>query len=47
MPFVILGNKIDKSGAASEEELREYLGLLPHMTTGTKAKRPVEGVRPI
>lgn len=26
-PIMILGNKIDKQGAASEEELRHYFGL--------------------
>ena len=41
MPFVVLGNKIDKMGAASEEELREYFGLLPHMTAGRKTKGKV------
>ena len=47
VPIVVLGNKIDKKGAASEEELREYFGLLPHMTAGRKVKGRVEGVRPI
>lgn len=26
-PIMILGNKIDKPGAASEEEVRHYFGL--------------------
>lgn len=32
-PLLILGNKIDKQGAASEDELRNYFGLF-QMTTG-------------
>lgn len=32
-PVLILGNKIDKPGAASEDELRNYFGLF-QMTTG-------------
>lgn len=30
----MLGNKIDKKGSITEEELREQLGLLPHQTYG-------------
>ena len=30
----MLGNKIDKKGSLSEEELREQFGLLPHQTFG-------------
>jgi len=46
-PFVILGNKIDKEGAVSEEQLRYEFGLLN--TTGKNPEtQPVpEGVRPI
>lgn len=47
VPFVVLGNKIDKSGAASESELRASLGLMH--TTGKEVKsadeahgRPIE-----
>lgn len=32
-PVLILGNKIDKPGAASEDELRNFFGLF-QMTTG-------------
>ncbi|PAA47315.1 hypothetical protein BOX15_Mlig013892g1 [Macrostomum lignano] len=48
-PILVLGNKIDKPGAASEEELRYYLGLHGR-TTGKSdarsrnelAQRPLE-----
>jgi len=33
-PILILGNKIDKAGAASEEEIRHWFGL-NNLTTGT------------
>ena len=37
-PICILANKIDLPGSTSEEELREYLGLLPHQTYGKDSK---------
>ncbi|UYV67019.1 SAR1A [Cordylochernes scorpioides] len=37
-PVLILGNKIDKPGAASEDEIRQYFGL--SQTTG-KGKIPL------
>ncbi|KAL7069328.1 putative small GTP-binding protein sar1 [Cryptosporidium serpentis] len=46
VPFVILGNKIDIPMAASEEELRQSLGLYEHLTYG-REKRGDNGIRPI
>lgn len=46
VPFVVLGNKIDIPGAASEHELRSTLGLME--TTGKEEKvSPESGVRPL
>ncbi|CAH8484642.1 unnamed protein product, partial [Heterobilharzia americana] len=47
-PILILGNKIDKPGAASEEELRYFLGL-QGITTGKGAinKAQIPTGRPI
>jgi len=47
VPFVVLGNKIDIPVAASEDELRNALGLYSHMTYGTDAKKGQPGVRPV
>nr|XP_027205391.1 GTP-binding protein SAR1-like [Dermatophagoides pteronyssinus] len=46
-PICVLGNKIDKPNAASEQELRASLGLPEHLTYGKdyksrSATRPVE-----
>uniref|UniRef100_A0A6A7G698 small monomeric GTPase n=1 Tax=Hirondellea gigas TaxID=1518452 RepID=A0A6A7G698_9CRUS len=46
VPFMILGNKIDKRGALPEDQLRHQLGL--HLlTTGKSAKSIEKGIRPI
>ena len=42
VPFLILGNKVDIGTAASEQELRDCLGLT-HLTTGTAAALPTKG----
>jgi GTP-binding protein SAR1 len=45
VPFVVLGNKIDIPNAASEEEMRQWLGLT--YTTG-KGKVSLDGkMRPV
>lgn len=45
VPFLVLGNKIDLADAASEMELRQFLGL-NNLTTG-KGTVPLKDVRPI
>merc|ERR1711941_239913 len=47
VPFVVLGNKIDIPTAASEDELRNALGLYSHMTYGRETKKNATGVRPV
>mmetsp|Transcript_1771 Transcript_1771/g.3201 ORF Transcript_1771/g.3201 Transcript_1771/m.3201 type:complete len:196 (+) Transcript_1771:100-687(+) len=47
VPFAVLGNKIDIPVAASEDELRNALGLHAHMTSGRGVKKGDESVRPI
>jgi GTP-binding protein SAR1 len=47
VPFVVLGNKIDIPTAASEDELRNTLGLYSHMTYGREHKKNESGVRPV
>merc|ERR1712217_491879 len=47
VPFVVLGNKIDIPTAASEDELRNQLGLYSHMTYGRETRKNDSGVRPI
>lgn len=46
VPFLVLGNKIDISQAASEDELRYNLGL-QGLTTGKEKGRGSQDVRPI
>jgi len=46
VPFLILGNKIDQRGAASEEELREALALYD-TTSKTHSLQLGEHVRPL
>eukprot|EP00747_Dinoflagellata_sp_TGD_P161814 gnl/TRDRNA2_/TRDRNA2_178746_c0_seq1.p2 gnl/TRDRNA2_/TRDRNA2_178746_c0~~gnl/TRDRNA2_/TRDRNA2_178746_c0_seq1.p2 ORF type:complete len:196 (+),score=51.60 gnl/TRDRNA2_/TRDRNA2_178746_c0_seq1:86-673(+) len=49
VPFVVLGNKIDIPVAASEDELRQALGLHSHTCYGrdTKKGQGPPGVRPV
>ena len=47
VPVAVLGNKIDKKGAASEEELREQLGLQCEVTWGKDPKKKTGAGRPI
>jgi len=47
VPFVVLGNKIDIPTAASEDELRQALGLYSHMTYGREVRKNETGARPV
>merc|ERR1711953_1635481 len=49
VPFVVLGNKIDIPTAASEDELRNALGLYSHMTYGREVGKgdKLVSVRPV
>lgn len=46
-PFLILGNKIDIPGAASEDELWHALGLQQNMTSRKDCSKDKVGVRPV
>eukprot|EP00386_Alphamonas_edax_P005441 GDKI01017533.1.p2 GENE.GDKI01017533.1~~GDKI01017533.1.p2 ORF type:complete len:193 (-),score=65.97 GDKI01017533.1:302-880(-) len=46
VPFVVLGNKIDKPSAASEDELRQALGLYSYTTYG-RDRKGRDNVRPV
>merc|ERR1712083_255850 len=47
VPIVVLGNKIDIPVAASEEELRQGLGLYQHMTSGKDIVKKGTSSRPV
>ncbi|KAB5529163.1 hypothetical protein DKX38_019244 [Salix brachista] len=47
VPFLVLGNKIDIPYAASEEELRHYLGLVNFTTGKGKVNLGDSNVRPL
>lgn len=47
VPFLILGNKIDIASAASEDELRYFLGLTGVTTGKGKVNLENTGVRPL
>ena len=47
VPFVVFGNKVDKDGALTEEELRDVLDLPFHKTYGKTADQKNPGARSI
>lgn len=46
IPFLVLGNKIDKAAAVSEQELKHYLGL-EGLTTGKQNLKNTGEIRPL
>ena len=46
VPIIVLGNKIDKPNAASEDDFRQAFGLQSHMTYGRSGKKD-STVRPV
>lgn len=46
VPFVVLGNKVDKAGACSEEQLKDILGIRDS-TTGKNQGKVQAGIRPM
>lgn len=48
MPFVVFGNKVDKSDALSEDLFRKAIGLPTHVTYGKHGlPRHFSSIRPI
>jgi GTP-binding protein SAR1 len=45
VPILLLGNKIDKKSAVSEDELKEAMGI-ENITTGKDSSKTKKNVRP-